>query len=219
MANLVLMPFIETVSATIAYRDQCEDRVATFRSGERTVIVVSDGAGGTGSGDVAAECVVREIEGHYANVHSANEWAALLRQIDLRITDGEATVVVVDVRPYGIAGASVGDSQAWILRHDSVDILTQNQIRKPLLGSNAALPVGFHRPPLDGLLFVATDGFCNFAKHDAITRVVSSIDFYEIPRRCIEMVRLPSGELWDDVGIVAARITPRQRTRKRYSIP
>jgi hypothetical protein len=71
---------------------------------------------------------------------------------------------------------------------------------------------------LDGLLIVATDGFCNYAKRDAVTPMIVSADFYTIPRNCIEMVRLPSGDLWDDIGIVAARMAPKHRTRQRYSI-
>ena len=53
------MSQFETVSATQAYRERCEDRVAVFTHQERTVVVVADGAGGTGAGDVAANAVIR----------------------------------------------------------------------------------------------------------------------------------------------------------------
>jgi serine/threonine protein phosphatase PrpC len=181
-------------------------------------IVVADGAGGVGSGDVAAESVIREVETNYARIHSADQWADMLRQIDCRITGGQSTAVVVDLRPYGTAGASVGDSQAWIISDGAIIDLTQNQNRKPLLGSGSAVPVSFMNSPLDGVLLIATDGFYDYAKRGTVTSMVTQTDFYALPRSCIEMVRLPSGELWDDVGIVAARIKPRHRTRKRYSI-
>jgi serine/threonine protein phosphatase PrpC len=212
------MPNVETVTATESYRDRCEDRVAVFDADHRTVIVVADGAGGIGSGDVAAESVVREIETSYPRVHSASQWAELLREIDCRIPTGESTAVVADVRPYGIAGASVGDSQAWIIRGDTITDLTQDQNRKPLLGSGSAVPVSFMGSPLRGVLLIATDGFCDYARRGSVLPLVMQTDFHAIPRRCIEMVRLPSGELWDDVGIVAARIKPRHRTRKRYTV-
>lgn len=212
------MPHVETVAATAAYRDRCEDRVAVFNADQRTVIVVADGAGGVGSGDVAADAVIREIGAEYPHVHSADQWAETLRQIDSRIGSGESTVVVVDLRPYGIAGASVGDSRAWIFDHGSIIDLTQSQNRKPLLGSGTASPVAFMHSPLAGLLLVATDGFWDYAKRDALAPMITVADFYALPRRCIELVRLPSGQLWDDIGIVAARNMPRQRTRKRYSI-
>lgn len=212
------MAHLETVTATQSYRSRCEDRVAVFTTADRSVIVVADGAGGVGQGDVAAELVVREIESNYLEIHAADQWAEFLCQTDCRITAGETTVVVIDVRPYGIAGASVGDSQAWIIRDDATTKLTRDQNRKPLLGSGQASPVAFTQPPLDGVLFVATDGFFDYAQHQWITALIRQSDFYAIPRKCIELVRLPSGEFWDDIGIVVARKTRKSRARKRYSI-
>mgnify|MGYP002624260221 CR=1 FL=1 len=212
------MPHIEAVSATESYRDRCEDRVAVFAAEDRTVIVVADGAGGIGSGDIAAESVVREIAAEYGNVHSADQWSDLLRQIDFRISTGDSAAVVVDIRPYGIAGASVGDSEAWIIEGENVTDLTAHQQRKPLLGSGDASPVAFQHPPLEGVLLVATDGFCNYAKRAQLPPLITQLDFYSLPRKFIEMVRLPAGDLWDDVGIVIARVTPQRRTRKRYEI-
>lgn len=208
---------IETVARTVGYRDRCEDRVEIFRENERTVIVVADGAGGMGSGEIAAKSVVREVELAYKTIGSSNDWCTLLRQIDCRISDGGATAVVVDIRPYGIAGASVGDSQAWIVYEGEITDLTANQVRKPLLGSGAAEPSPFTNEPLRGKLIVGTDGFFNYVKREKFTPVISTAEFYSIPRRCIEMVRLPSGDLWDDIGIVAARVI-RERTKKRYTL-
>ena len=212
------MSHLETVTATESYRERCEDRVAVFTRDDRTVIVVADGAGGVGSGDFAAESVLREVEAELHRIHSAAEWADALRQIDCRISSGESTAVIVDVRPYGIAGASVGDSEAWIIKDGKVVDLTVNQNRKPLVGSGDASPVSFLGSPLDGLLLVATDGFFNYVKRDRVLPMIAQSDFYSIPRRCIEMVRLPSAALWDDIGIVAARIRPQHRSRKQYSI-
>lgn len=212
------MSSFEAVSATQAYRQRCEDRVAVFTHEERTVVVVADGAGGTGAGDVAALTAIREIESEYLHIHSASEWASLLREIDCGIRDGETTVVVVDVRTIGIAGASVDDSRAIVVAGGSICDLTVNQTRKPLLGSGSAEPVGFVAPALSGLLLVGTDGFFNYAKPDAILHTVSRSVFHTLPRRCIDMVRLPSGEYWDDVGIVAVRRRPRSSWRQRFTI-
>lgn len=212
-----MSPF-ETVSATQAYRERCEDRVAVFHHDARTVVVVADGAGGTGAGDVAALAVIHEIESEYLNIHSAKEWASFLRQIDCRIGDGETTAVVLDVRTIGIAGASVGDSRAVIVKGGTMCELTANQKRKPLIGTGMAEPIGFVYPPLDGLLLVGTDGFFNYAKPNAITTSIAKSDFQTLPRKCIDMVRLPSGDYWDDVGIVALRERPRSSTRQRFTV-
>lgn len=212
------MTIAETVSATEAYRQRCEDRVSVFGADRRSVIVVADGAGGVGSGGIAAETVVREIECEYERIHSADEWSAKLKQIDCRIGAGESTAVVVDIRPYGIAGASVGDSRAWIISDGEITDLTKTQNRKPLLGSGSASPVPFMHPPLHGVLLMGTDGFFNYAKPDAIKVMVYQSDFYDIPRKCFEMVRLRSGDLWDDVGVVAVRMRPPHRSRGRICI-
>lgn len=212
-----MSPF-ETVCATQAYRERCEDRVAVFNHDARTVVVVADGAGGTGAGDVAALAVIREIEAEYLNIHSANEWASLLRQIDCRIVDGETTAVVVDVRTIGIAGASVGDSKAVIVKDGTISELTANQKRKPLIGTGMAEPIGFVWPPLDGLRLLGTDGFFNYAKPNAILASIAKSDFQTLPRNCIDMVRLPSGDYWDDVGVIAVRHRPLPSTRRRFTV-
>jgi len=68
--------------------------------------------------------------------------------------DGETTAVVVDVRTIGIAGASVGDSRAVIVKDGTISELTANQKRKPFIGTGMAEPIGFvcpapakHSPP------------------------------------------------------------------------
>jgi PPM family protein phosphatase len=218
MRSSILMVTLQTSKLTAGYRAQCEDRVAVFTADERTVIVVADGAGGLGEGGAAAEAVIREVASEFERIHSADQWSAMLRQMDYRIGPGESTAVIVDVRPYGIAGASVGDSQAWIIEDGAKTDLTQNQIRKPLLGSGEATPISFGHPPLRGVLLAATDGLFNYAKPEAIIRIASQGDLLTIPKKCLEAVRLPSGDLWDDVGIVAARVSPPVRTRQRYSI-
>ena len=165
-------------------------------------------------GHLAAEAVVREVQAIYETIHSADEWAAALREIDQKLSTGETTAVVIDVRPYGIAGASVGDSQAWIIADGEITDLTSSQNRKPLLGSSNAKPVGFTGAPLNGLLLAATDGLFDYAKRDEITRLVVRTEFFEIPRRCIELVQLPSGDRWDDIGIVVGRNKPIRQTRR-----
>lgn len=212
------MPRFETSQLTQAYRNHCEDRVAVIHDDDRTIIVVADGAGGVGYGELAAEIVVREVNDGHKEITTAEQWEAKLREIDCRIGLGESTAVIVDLRGDAILGASVGDSRAWIIHEGELIDLTAHQIRKPLLGSGNARPTPFSSGPLMGTLIVATDGFCNYVKRDRLTSLVAQADFIEIPRRCVDLVRLPSGDLWDDIGIVACRVQPPHRTRQRYEI-
>lgn len=124
----------------------------------------------------------------------------------------------MDVRTIGIAGASVGDSRAVIVKNGTIFELTANQKRKPLIGTGMAEPIGFVCPRLDGLLLLGTDGFFNYAKPNAIHTSISKSDFQTLPRKCMEMVRLPSGDYWDDVGIIAVRNRLRSSTRRRFTV-
>jgi serine/threonine protein phosphatase PrpC len=209
----------ETAQLTVAYRNRCEDRVDVIHEDERPVIAVADGAGGIGGGDLASEAVIREVRAAHLHVSDADSWERELRQIDFRVGPGESTAVVVDVRPDSIAGASVGDSQAWIIQEGNLIDLTAQQNHKPLLGSGKAGATGFSAGPLKGILLVATDGFCSYTKRQrVIDLVVQSEEFLEIPRRCVELVRLPSGALWDDIGIVVCRVQPPRRPLRRHAL-
>jgi hypothetical protein len=211
-----MSPF-ETTSITVPYRAHCEDRVAILEHDDRLVIVVADGAGGSGGGEEAAETVVREVSIAASEAHDSESWCSVLRQIDFRIPCGESTCVVVELVDGHIQGASVGDSQAWLIRDGELLDVTRDRIRKPLLGSTRSEPVGFSQEFSRGWLIVSTDGFCNYVKREAFLQQILWLDFAVLARRLVEMVRLPSGELWDDVGIVACRKRQAIR-RKRYSL-
>src|SRR2546423_1781823 len=104
------MTTFETAQVTVAYRDQCQDRVDIIDDDNRTIIVVADGAGGRGDGALAAETVIREIRSNYPSITSAEQWNYELMRIDHRVEAGESTAVVIDLQLDGICGASVGDS-------------------------------------------------------------------------------------------------------------
>jgi serine/threonine protein phosphatase PrpC len=208
----------ETTSVTVAYQRRCEDRVQVIEFDEGVVIAVADGAGGTGAGGQAAETVIREIAASASLEHDAASWCDVLRQTDYRVGAGESTGVVVACSAREIVGASVGDSKAWLLENDDLNDLTRSQVRKPLLGSGEAQPVGFEHPSAQGLLLVCTDGFCNYVRRERLLKEILWIDFAVLARKLVEMVRLPSGGLWDDVGIVACRPRRPVRNRRRYEL-
>jgi PPM family protein phosphatase len=206
----------ETAWTTESYQQDCQDRVAVFTDTDRTVMVVADGAGGSGLGGHAAKTIVEAVRSAVPATKSAEGWCSLLRRIDGQIGPGESTAVVVDVQPDRICGASVGDSQAWVIKGADISDLTARQRRKPLLGSGEADPVGLGYGPLDGLLLVATDGFCNYVKRTEMVKVIPYEDFATLPKRLVSLVRLRSGALNDDVGIVVCRV--RRPTRDRTAM-
>ena len=212
------MTSFETSHVIEAYRERCEDRIDVIVDGDRTLIVVADGAGGTGDGHIAADTVIRETRANYTEVQTSTDWSKFLSQLDFRVNNGESTAVIVDVRPDCILGASVGDSCAWVIDGAEIIDLTRTQIRKPLLGSQTAKPAPFWHGPLNGILLVGSDGFFDYAKRDKITQLIGRTEFFSVPRACVDLVRLPSGELWDDTAIVACRVRRAGTSRKRYSI-
>jgi serine/threonine protein phosphatase PrpC len=212
------MTSFETSHIIEAYRERCEDRIDVIIDCDRTLIVVADGAGGTGDGHIAAETVIRETRANYTTVQTSTDWSKFLSQLDFRVNTGESTAVIVDVRPDCILGASVGDSCAWVIDGAEIIDLTRTQIRKPLLGSQTAKPAPFWHGPLNGILLVGSDGFFDYAKRDKITQLIGRTEFFSVPRACVDLVRLPSGELWDDTAIVACRVRRAGTSRKRYSI-
>lgn len=183
-----------------------EDRAASFPTARGAVLVVADGAGGIGGGAAAAEAVVAAVAAAL-DIDSAERWAELLARVDTDLRLGETTAVVCAVVGDLVVGASVGDSGALRINHrdGSIDELTQDQRRKPLLGSGRAIPVPFTANLGDATLLLATDGLLKYTAAERIAACVDAPDLEAVPPRLVDLVRLRSGALPDDVGIALAR--------------
>ena len=207
------MPFEHAV-AIESYRPVGQDRAAVFHAGDALVVVVADGAGGIAGGAEAADAVVAAVqEAVEAGVElRPKPWSDLLVELDRRMVSsaeiGETTAVVVAVSPAGIVGSSVGDSAAWIAVHDRILDLTANQARKPFLGTGAARAVGFAAGPLTGTLLVASDGLVKYDSRPNIARTARGEDLASAAATLIQQVRLPSGQLQDDVAVALLRPVP-----------
>jgi serine/threonine protein phosphatase PrpC len=115
---------------------------------------------------------------------------------------GETTLVVVSVGADRLVGASVGDSGALLLAEGRTRELTAAQRAKPFLGTGAARPVPFEHPRREGRLLLATDGLLKYAAPDEIREAALSEDLPASADGLLDLVRLPSGELMDDVALV-----------------
>ncbi|MDC0720626.1 SpoIIE family protein phosphatase [Nannocystis bainbridge] len=182
-----------------------QDRAGVFPLASGATLVVADGAGGSGGGAAAAEAVIAAVAASL-RLPDGTGWAELLLRVDRELPLGEATAVVLRVDGERIFGASVGDSGALLFDAAGrcVD-LTAGQPRKPLLGSRCASPVAFSGSLGDATLLLATDGLLKYARLEAIAEVVTGQDLAAIPARLLDLVRLRSGALPDDVAIVVAR--------------
>jgi len=200
----------KTVRKIESYQSQCEDRAEVIPHSAGPVIVLADGAGGTTGGAEAADTVVLWVRAYVsrgADVHDAEGWRELLATIDLQINafGGQTTAVVAAVSVQGVVGASVGDSAAWMVRADGWQNLTAAQVRKPLLGSGEAKPVAFAMEGFSGTLLVTSDGLVKYAPVPKICAAATGADIEVAARQLVDLVRLRSGALQDDVSVVLCR--------------
>lgn len=176
-----------------------EDRATAIALHDRIVIALADGAGGTGRGAGAADAVIAAV-----NADPTRDPAALLEALDdpKQVALGQTTAIVLAIRGAEITGASVGDSAAWLIDRDILD-LTVDQQRKPLLGAGAIVTP--FTAAFTGTLLVASDGLVRYARRDAIVRAVAEPDLEAAADQLVAAARLPNGELQDDLALVLAR--------------
>jgi serine/threonine protein phosphatase PrpC len=189
---------------------ELQDRAEYFWNGSNLILILADGAGGLSGGAKAAEFIVESVKQQIGStITNSQQLCAILASIDQKMsasgTFGETTCVVVILSDSGIIGASVGDSGVLGFSKIGVENLTANQVRKPLLGSGFAIPVGFTRNQLDGTLLIASDGLLKYTSQEKIAATILAADFKNAAAKLIELVRYQSGALPDDVSVLLAQ--------------
>jgi serine/threonine protein phosphatase PrpC len=185
------------------------DRVVARESDDGLMIVLADGAGGMTGGGEAAEAMARACDAWSAKDALASNGAAVAtwieaadRGITVSRQCGQCTAVVVVANASRLVGASVGDSIAWICDTEVVD-LTERQRRKPLVGSGEVVVVSFAREFRNGRLLVASDGLWKYAPRERIRDAALTTDIDVATQRLVDVARLRSGQLQDDIALVA----------------
>lgn len=181
-------------------------------SGTYLIAAVADGAGGIGGGTPAAETAIamasRRPRAEF-EANSAAYWFARLQEIDAHLAKaahgGQTTLVVASISHDTVVGAAVGDSIAWLIDGLHLSNLTAGVPRKPLLGDGGASPRAFGPVRLGvSTLLLTTDGLWKYAQRSRIAAEASG-PFQGVCDRLASLVRLPSGALQDDVGVVIVR--------------
>lgn len=184
-----------------------QDCALVFSKNEETLLVLADGAGGLGGGLKAAQWITTRLK----ELKGASLCQCLIH-LDSELYHhqeaGESTALVIKVRDQLIFGASVGDSEAWLIKDHTAQVMTENQFRKPLLGSGRAAPVPFGPFPSSGVLLLASDGLVQYT---SVRKIIATIEKYSdlsvCAQKLISLVRYPSGCLPDDVTLVLCRLT------------
>lgn len=163
-------------------------------------------------GDAASRSVVAVVASAVADAEFALEdvkpWVDLFLATDACLVAnraGETTGAVVVLGKRGFLGFSIGDSQAWVVTRAGVDNLTIGQHTHERLGNGRATLVIFERPQLAGVLLVATDGLFKYAAGPVIAGIARSGTVAEAADGLLELVRLRSGKMADDVTVVLVR--------------
>lgn len=191
-----------------------QDRAAIIEHGSSITLILADGAGGMSGGAEAADLVIQQTIQHMnseSTLLDATTCCEFLASLDAAIAaDGEAgdtTAVVMSVSEAGVQGASLGDTESWIIRGSIYIDLTEHQRRKPLLGSGAAVPVPFAAELQVGdVLLIGSVGLFKYATPEAICAIVRANSAEAVAAKLVELVRLPSGDLWDDVAVLICRV-------------
>jgi PPM family protein phosphatase len=210
-----MQQLFETARVVEGYRPVLEDRSEVIRCGETLVLVVADGAGGRPGGAAAAEGVVKAVRTAAAAMRRLDDpraWCRVLEEADAALAEdaqaGETTAVVAAVTRQGIAGASVGDSGAWVITGDGYEELTASRHRKPGLGTGMAIAVPFAARRWQGTLLLASDGLLKYASDEQICDVARGVDLQSAAAELVDLVRLRSGSLPDDIAVIVCRLLP-----------
>lgn len=204
----------EHAKAVASSRPKSQDAVGVYERAQVLVVALADGGGGMRGGEAASRSLVAVVESAVSDCAFALDrlepWIDVFRATDAGLAAnraGETTGVVVVVTPRGLFGVSIGDSEAWVVSATGVDNLTVGQQTRQRLGGRRSAPAIFERPALGGVLVVASDGLFKYAATEVIARIVRASALGEAAEHLVELVRLRSGKVADDVAVVVVRDT------------
>ena len=201
-----------TTKIVAAENDQ--DRIGLFQSGDFAVLVIADGAGGMNGGAEAAERAVLDLSRlALLKKRHSKDCIKALKDLDLQIYRdkqcGETTAIVIVESQGEIVGASVGDSEAWLISKETVNRLTSSQRRKPFIGSGACQPVGFGPVKIQGQrLLMATDGLFKYTDRAKIQELLQKPSLEGCLEALADLVRMKSGRLQDDLAVILGEVNP-----------
>ncbi|MFT3927470.1 MAG: protein phosphatase 2C domain-containing protein [Myxococcales bacterium] len=189
---------------------QGHDRLHIGSWATGSLLAVCDGAGGTSGAAGAAEAVIQYIGrvAPHANKSTRALLVDTLHAIDQSpplASAGLTTALVAVVADGEIQGACVGDSEAWLVSNTDEIMLTENQNRKPLVGSGRCSAVPFGPVPMRGTLVLGSDGLFKYCRRERLLDIVRSPDLELIPELLLRASRLPSGRLQDDFAVIVCR--------------
>ncbi|QPB82386.1 hypothetical protein CWC22_005050 [Pseudoalteromonas rubra] len=195
------------ISTNIEQDEYGQDSLSTFVNSDEVYFCLADGSGGISGGKEASLFATSLVNiAKTEKFNSPDEFEAFLLSLDATISSdsilGETTIIVGKVSNNEVFGASVGDSECWILSNEFDYELSSHQIRKPLLGSGNSKPIGFGPINFSGTLLVASDGLFKYAVLSDIKELAHS---NHLPQAIdyTRLAQLKSGTYSDDIAVIA----------------
>jgi serine/threonine protein phosphatase PrpC len=185
--------------------------------------LLADGQGGQSGGARAAQLACRTAAEWAARVpvsklSEAAAWASILRGADEVVcADSQAgytTLVGFAIVGRRLAGASCGDSAAWLADADGqVHDLTAAQAKNPPVGSGVAVFMPFTAALPEGWLVLAmSDGVWKYVGSERVAELVRTHRGQDLLEALQAQARLPgSGALQDDFTAVVLQAQATQR--------
>jgi len=151
---------LEISAARRPMHETSHDRLSVLRDAHRTLIALADGADSSQRAQIAAARTVNELARCFRNgtlPEDPQDWVMVLETIDRVVFSdpdaGETSALVMLVQQGVVAGASVGESLAYIVPPvGEPQLLTTQQRRRPRIGAGIATPIGFGPVRVDGKL-------------------------------------------------------------------
>lgn len=188
------------------------DRVRVLEYSESALIVLCDGTGGVAGGADAADLVSNFLARpgfQPPGSSTAAFLAEMLTTIDcspfMPASAGLTTAVVAWIAHGKVTGASVGDSEAWLVRRNDYVELTEMQYRGPLIGSRRCYPVAFGPIELDGTLIIGSDGLFKHCDRANLLRLARSADYEVLPELLLGAAKPSTGKLRDNFSVAVYR--------------
>ena len=184
-----------------------EDYVLAQQRESSWLLVLADGAGGSGAGGLAARQAC-EFIAEWPISGALTDWSQVLCEADEWLFrqghGGECAIAVVEVSPGQVYGASVGDCEAWLVEEGGVFDLTEHQRHKPLLGSRESLPVFFGPWPMGQSVLLGSDGLFKYASRASILHTLQTSFSEDVVDNLIRHAQLENGAFHDDVSVIFA---------------
>jgi len=177
---------IQLASGIIQQNKFGQDRISIQHHPDSTTIVLADGSGGVAGGEEAANFITSNLSKKVfpqMAVVLMDEMLGIDSELIQHPAMGESTAILITIS--GVQFTGVAES-------------------KPALGSTGCFPAVFQGDLESSRLLVCSDGLWKYLKKSEIEAALENVSIEVSADELLQKVKLPNGELQDDISFVIA---------------